>query len=381
MSEHQARVPRRLTLLVIHRDRLAPKFKVSQYLVCPASVRRPWSVNSADQRARRPRDSVRASERNCSTPPSPITRCGVYIGRVLQGMPPTRDRSGSRKSMLHSFLGPIGGLRLVASEGVNTAKSYALFAAICASIISAPVLAIAVRHDVDDSAFIELAQRFPAVAAVRCADGSCGLGAESTLIDPRWLLTAAHVAASLEARRSRRNWRCRLSDRARRTLPRLARRSRHSCRRCTRRAGVAVTGIAPAKVYDGMDEVGMVAFFVGRGGTGTGLTGYVSEDGRIRAATNRVESVINDSMLRFRFDAPGDPDVTELEGISGPGDSGGPAFVERNGTVYVIGVGVGQNAAPANGQRGHYKVLELYTRVSAFAGWIRSTLAGIETPD
>lgn len=257
-------------------------------------------------------------------------------------------------------------------------KSCALLAAICASIIAAPVLAIAVRHDVDDSAFIELAQRFPAVAAVRCADGSCGLGAESTLIDPRWLITAAHVAASLKRGDPAEiggavypiervvlhpDWHGEADIRVDVALVELA---------------WPVTGIVPAKVYDGVDEVGMVAFFVGRGGTGTGLTGYVSEDGRIRAATNRVETVIDDSMLRFRFDAPGDPDVTELEGISGPGDSGGPAFVERNGALYVIGVGVGQNAGPANGQRGHYKVLELYTRVSAFAGWIRSTLAGIE---
>ena len=134
-------------------------------------------------------------------------------------------------------------------------------------------------------------------------------------------------------------------------------------------------GITPAQIYDDEDEVGAVAVFVVRGGTGTGLTGYVSEDRRLRAATNRVESVVNSSLLRFRFDAAGDPDVTDLEGISGPGDSGGPAFVERNGSIYVIGVGVGQNARPANGQRGHYRVLELHTRISAFSSWIRPTLA------
>jgi hypothetical protein len=259
-------------------------------------------------------------------------------------------------------------------------KRYLLLVGMCAPI-SAPPLAIAIRHDVDDSAFIELAQRFPAVAAVQCADGSCGLGAESTLIDPRWLLTAAHVAASLKRGDPAEiggatyaiervilhpDWQSEADIHVDIALIQLAQ---------------PVRGIAPAQLYDGEDEVGTVAVFVGRGGTGTGLTGYVSEDRRIRAATNRVESVVNGSLLRFRFDAPGDPDVTDLEGISGPGDSGGPAFVERNGSIYVIGVGVAQNARPANGQRGHYKVLELYTRVSAFSPWIRSTLAAAATPD
>jgi hypothetical protein len=128
-----------------------------------------------------------------------------------------------------------------------------------------------------------------------------------------------------------------------------------------------VTGVVPARLYTDADEVGLAVTFVGRGGTGTGLTGPVEEDLSLRAATNRVESLV--------FDGD-DADVTELEGISGPGDSGGPAFLEREGVLYVVGVGVGQNARPTNGRRGHYGVLEFYTRVSTFAGWIRSVLSG-----
>jgi hypothetical protein len=135
-----------------------------------------------------------------------------------------------------------------------------------------------------------------------------------------------------------------------------------------------VSGITPARLYTGTDELGMIVTFVGRGGNGTGLTGPVREDRKIRAATNRVDKA-EDSILRFRFDEPGDPDVTDLEGISGPGDSGGPAYIERGGVLYVVGVSSAQNAAPAGRQRGHYKVLEFYTRVSHFAGWIRDVCA------
>jgi hypothetical protein len=66
-----------------------------------------------------------------------------------------------------------------------------------------------------------------------------------------------------------------------------------------------VTGIVPAHLYTDANEVGLVATFVGRGGNGTGLTGPVEEDLQLRAATNRVESLVFDgSVLRFRFDAP-----------------------------------------------------------------------------
>jgi secreted trypsin-like serine protease len=81
-----------------------------------------------------------------------------------------------------------------------------------------------------------------------------------------------------------------------------------------------------------------------------------------------------DPYLRFRFDAPQDPGVTQLEGISGVGDSGGPAYIERGGVVYVIGVSSAQDARPAGKKEGHYGVLEYYPRVSFFAGWIQETI-------
>jgi hypothetical protein len=62
------------------------------------------------------------------------------------------------------------------------------------------------------------------------------------------------------------------------------------------------------------------------------ITPRSQEDRRLRAATNRVEKA-DGPFLQFRFDAPEDPNVTDLEGISGPGDSGGPAYIERAARV------------------------------------------------
>jgi hypothetical protein len=139
------------------------------------------------------------------------------------------------------------------------------------------------------------------------------------------------------------------------------------------RLRTAVADVTPARLYTGSDEAGMTVTVVGMGRHGTGLTGPIADGTTMRAATNRVHKV-EGTQLVFRFDAPGDPDVTPLEGISGDGDSGGPAYVERDGVLYVIGVGSAQDSRPVQKKLGHYGVLELYPRVSSFAGWIRTTI-------
>ena len=242
-----------------------------------------------------------------------------------------------------------------------------------------PARAIVMRHDRDERLFLELATKFPATVTVRRADGRGGLGDQGTLIAPHWVLTAAHVAAELGAND--------IAEVGGKTY-RIERAIRHPEWRSNAdikndiavlKLSEDVAGITPAALYTATDELGMVLTFVGRGGNGTGLTGPVAEDRRLRAATNRVDSV-EESLLRFRFEAPGEPGITELEGVSGPGDSGGPAFLERDGHLYIVGVSSAQDSRPANRQQGRYKVLEYYPRVSHFAPWIRQTMADSARP-
>ena len=136
----------------------------------------------------------------------------------------------------------------------------------------------------------------------------------------------------------------------------------------------SVEGIAPLPLYRQTDELDKVVTFVGRGDFGHGLIGPDQVDGKMRIATNRIEKV-DRQWLMFRFDAP--PEGTELEGISGPGDSGGPALVKTAEGWAIAGISSGQVSRLPSGKNlgeGRYGVWEYYARVSSYLRWIESVV-------
>ena len=82
-----------------------------------------------------------------------------------------------------------------------------------------------------------------------------------------------------------------------------------------------VTEIKPVLLYDRMDEADKDVILAGYGTTGDGVAGPNGGRGKLRAATNKIEGPLENSLLMV-FDAP--PFATELEGIGGAGDSGSP---------------------------------------------------------
>lgn len=246
-----------------------------------------------------------------------------------------------------------------------------------AALLLAPCAhGLVVRHDVDEWTFIRLASRYPATVMFHPAGREDDLIAMGTLIHPRWILTAAHVAETLDVGDLAEVGREMIKIDAVVLSPGwqgFHRREDHQRDIALVRLAAPATRVGPARLYTRADEVGCEVTFVGRGSVGTGLTGPVHDTALMRAATNRVEKA-EGSGLQFRFDAPGDAGITPLEGISGEGDSGGPAFCMRDGVTWLIGVSSSQDARPAGRQVGHYGVLEYYSRVSSFAEWIRSTI-------
>ncbi|MEM8502677.1 MAG: trypsin-like serine protease [Cyanobacteria bacterium P01_D01_bin.1] len=257
-----------------------------------------------------------------------------------------------------------------------------------------------IRHDVDPNLYMIAPEQFSAIIAVdssleevlvtydqidellkpslvasvqpepefytRCD----GMG---TLIRPDWILSAAHVAAEISLERKIEIAGSAYAIRQIVLHPQFC--------DCSEAVGLAeydialiqleqpVEAITPLPLYRNTDESGKTVTFAGRGDCGTGLIGPNQVDGKLRIATNRIEQV-DEQRLMFTFDAP--PNCTALEGISGPGDSGGPALIETGGGWAIAGVSSGQKSS--NLGEGCYGVQEYYVRVSSQIEWIESVI-------
>jgi len=123
----------------------------------------------------------------------------------------------------------------------------------------------------------------------------------------------------------------------------------------------AVEGIAPSRINRRPPRLGQTLILVGYGAGGTGLSGHDYSFGTKRVGRTPLEG-ISRRILRWRFD-------NNSESNTAPGDSGGPAFIERNGRYFIAGITSGGTRADAAiGDR------SFDTRVDAYRSWIDSIL-------
>jgi hypothetical protein len=232
-----------------------------------------------------------------------------------------------------------------------------------------PAGAIIIRHDREDARYIALGAKFPSYCRINVPDGG------GALIAPEWVLTAAHVAEQIRVLPHK--VQCGKVARAVERVvinPEYGAAGRNDI--ALLKLSSPVLEIEPVPIYAGRDEARQMTTLIGHYITGNGKTGPDKTlKKELRGATNRIEKT-NDFWLYFTFDAPDSPSVTDLEGMSGPGDSGAPAYITSGGKLFVAGVGSRSRDANRDGIEPGYGDEDLYTRVSSYHKWIAATAQG-----
>lgn len=238
--------------------------------------------------------------------------------------------------------------------------------------------AMVIRHDVPDAAYLGRESEFPAVFSLyrtKAGHNDC----IATLINAQFAVTASHCAKSkaLVAAIGPGGKGFEVSIAG---LPsRIASVLHHPGSGSGRAPDIAllrleapIAHVAPVPLYRGSQEVGQIIVMPGWGGTGNGQNGLGTEDGLFRVVENRVDRAEN-LLLSWRFDDPATGLALTLEGISGPGDSGGPALISTPDGWRIAGVSSAQDTLGR--AEGLYGVEEYFVRISALAPWIDSHVA------
>jgi hypothetical protein len=235
--------------------------------------------------------------------------------------------------------------------------------------MSFSLMSLIVRHDVPDERFIALGKEYPQICHL--SDG------ESTLIKENWVVKAAHAAILLNEELENGKTPQVSIDNKQYDVEKVILHPNFQISETSIENDIAliqfkgsITNIPFAKLYDKKNEKGKQITIVGRGDFGTGLTSPQKWDKITRAATNRIDETEKQWII-FNFDNPESENTTELEGVSGLGDSGGTAFIDIDGIRYIIGVSSNQQD---NGKEGVYGVTEYYSRISFYKKWIEKNI-------
>lgn len=239
---------------------------------------------------------------------------------------------------------------------------------VAVGVLSLPLKseAIVIRDDVADERYHASVNDFPPLVTLY------NIGVHGTLIHPEWFVTAAHAVFCMNPGQKVLVGQKIATIEGRYSYPEYTLGGKHDLALVKLRE--PVDDIVPAALYRDTAETGTSLWFIGAGGSGTGRSGetinYRENNGRLRKAQNRVVDV-TESDIVFKFERGEDGEV--LEGVSGNGDSGGPAFVEQAGHYLLLGVSSRTDSWFYD--VGEYGVTELYTRISTYRSWIERLMA------
>jgi len=215
------------------------------------------------------------------------------------------------------------------------------------------------RHDRADSLYLELGKRFPCVGQIMRMGGA-------TLIESDIAVTAAHVAQAIQQRNPTVEFGGESYGINEILIFPQTSQTEFNQDLALLILDREVKGIEPARLYTLDSELGKEIYFVGQGNSGNGNEGVTLRDGKRRGATNVIDSV---SATEIFFDLDSADAATELEGINGPGDSGGPTLIEQDGRIYLVGVS--SRGIPGPNGLFRYGCRDVHVRVKSFASMLQ----------
>jgi hypothetical protein len=218
--------------------------------------------------------------------------------------------------------------------------------------------------DTPDEKYVEYGKKFECVLELMGSyqeDGQL-FSASSVAIDPRWVLTAAHVVKNSRFvfLYDEKNKRAVMIDEVICHKDFEERRFGFSdIALCHTTADIGLENYP--KLYENKDEVNKICAIAGYGQTGTFFSGIKGGDKKRRGGSNKIDKIENDLLIC----TPSVLDKTELEFLIGSGDSGGGLFIDGklagiNSCITAIDK---KPDSTYNDDSGH-------TRISNFLDWI-----------